>query len=47
MPSVKIQNNILKKEYQIQLKKALNKINGTKPSQLIMSNGNIRTESKS
>lgn len=47
MPSVKIQNDILKKEYQIKIQKALNKINSTKSSQLIMSYGNIRIEPKS
>ena len=46
MPSIKIQNDILKKEYQIKIKKALNKINGAKTSQLILSYGNVRIEPK-
>jgi len=46
MPSVKIQNDILKKEYLIKIKKILEKINGVKTSQPIMSNGNTRIETK-
>jgi hypothetical protein len=46
MPSVKIQDDILKKEYLIKIKKVLEKINGAKTSQLIVSNGNVRIEPK-
>lgn len=46
MPSVKIQNDTLKKEYLIKIKKVLDKIKETKTTQLSTSNGNIRIENR-